>query len=165
MPLRCVVLCLLFLSIIALPAYSQWRFHASVDYLAPIMKRADQYNYAIGGSIGAGMPISNAFELHATLGYTYLQGVRVEDHYLRYHMDDITALPLNLTFQYRIDQLFFLEVAGGPMLLTHPASDFGSHYSAGGGIRYKRFEISGRLMQWNTGGIINFAGLRLTTSL
>lgn len=165
MPLRCIALCLLFMLIIAIPANAQLRLQASVDFLAPLMKRADQYNYGIGGSIGAGMSVSTAFDLNASLGYTHLQGVRVEDHYLRYHIDDIAALPLNLTFQYRIDQLFFLEVAGGPMLLTQPASDFGSHYSAGGGIRYKRFEISGRLMQWNTGGIINFAGLRLTTSL
>lgn len=152
---------------IGFPTYlvAQVKTSINAEYLIPLMKLRDNYEYGLSSSIGIKYTVQEEIDLLFDAGYSYIKGIHQEDQYIRYGIPSLKALPLNLGIRYNADKLFFLQVSGGPLWIIDPNQRFGWQYSGGAGIRYSHFELSGRLMQWNNGGIINFAGLKLTYSL
>lgn len=144
---------------------AQIKYSAGFEYLVPLLKLSNNYDYGLTGSIAISRPVLKGLDVSFAIGYSHIKGVHLEDQYVRYNIPDLKALPASIGLRYYIDQYFFVEASGGALWMLDPDKRFGGQYSGGAGVRYKNFELSGKLMQWNNGGIINFAGLQLAYSL
>lgn len=145
-----------------LNSHAQLKAEASVGYLLPMGELKHNYAYGLQGTLGVSYAVRPDLQLFTDVGYSFVKGVHIEDHYLQYTVSDLRALPFNLGLRYHLDQIFFIGASGGPMWMINQDWQTGWQYSAFVGARYHHFSLSGKLTQWNKSGIINFAGLQLS---
>jgi hypothetical protein len=153
------------------------RYSIGVDAGIPTGKLSDSYNWNLGGSLQADIPVASQLFVTINAGYNNIFGKDVTIGAVTVKATDIQLLPVKAGLKYFPVQNFYIQGEAGAAFVLNKtkigadnstafiyAPQIGYQFALGGsnyidaGVRY---EASTKLTSANDDSKINFVGLRV----
>lgn len=119
-------------------------FKAGINVGMPMGDAGDLYSFTVGAEVAYMWPISDEFQVGASVGYlTFMGGEDVDLGFgLSYTVEDAAFLPIAATAQYSFTENIFAGVdLGYAMGMAPSGMDGGIYYQPKVGYQTEKFEI------------------------